>query len=67
MISSDREVYTRAGSFKTDKDGYIMDSNGSRLQPEFAIPAQTTTITVDSGLVRSDSSGKDGQRPVAGL
>ena len=49
LISNDREVYTRAGSFKTDKDGYILDSNGSRLQPEFAVPSQTTTITVGAG------------------
>jgi flagellar basal-body rod protein FlgG len=61
LINNDREVYTRAGSFKTDKDGYIMDSNGSRLQPEFAVPSQTTTITVGSGgkLVCTDSSGKE--------
>jgi flagellar basal-body rod protein FlgG len=61
LISNNREVYTRAGSFKTDKDGNIMDSNGSRLQPEFAIPSQATTITVDSGgkLVATDSSGKE--------
>jgi flagellar basal-body rod protein FlgG len=61
VISNNREVYTRAGSFKTDKDGNIMDSNGSRLQPEFAIPSQATTITIDSGgkLVATDSSGKE--------
>lgn len=61
VISNNREVYTRAGSFKTDKDGNIMDSNGSRLQPEFALPSQATTITIDSGgkLVATDSSGKE--------
>jgi flagellar basal-body rod protein FlgG len=61
VISNNREVYTRAGAFKTDKDGNIMDSNGSRLQPEFAIPSQATTITIDSGgkLVATDSSGKE--------
>jgi flagellar basal-body rod protein FlgG len=61
VISNNREVYTRAGAFKTDKDGNIMDSNGSRLQPEFALPSQATTITIDSGgkLVATDSSGKE--------
>jgi flagellar basal-body rod protein FlgG len=61
LISNDREVSTRAGSFKTDKDGYLMDSNGSRLQPEFAVPSQTTTITVGAGgkLVCTDAKGQE--------
>jgi len=55
-----REVYTRSGSFKTDKNGYICDANGNQLQPAFAIPANTVTITIDPGgnLVAADSNGK---------
>jgi flagellar basal-body rod protein FlgG len=60
LLSNDREVYTRSGAFKLDKDGYICDAHGNRLQPEFAIPATTVNITIDSGgmLVASGSDGK---------
>jgi flagellar basal-body rod protein FlgG len=56
-----REVYTRSGAFKVDKDGFVCDSNGNRLQPEFAIPAKTVSITLDNGgkLVASGSDGKE--------
>lgn len=61
LINNGREVYTRSGAFKLDKDGYICDSNGNRLQPEFAVPARTATITIDSGgrLVASGSDGRE--------
>ncbi|MGQ9720135.1 MAG: flagellar basal-body rod protein FlgG [Candidatus Jordarchaeum sp.] len=61
LISNGREVFTRNGAFKIDKDGYICDHHGNRLQPEFAIPAQTTTITIDSGgrIVASGGDGKE--------
>ena len=39
VLNNGREVYTRSGAFKLDKDGYIVDSHGNRLQPEFAVPA----------------------------
>lgn len=61
LLSNGREMFTRSGAFKVDKDGYICDSNGNRLQPEFAIPARTATITIDSGgrLVASGSDGRE--------
>ncbi len=61
LISNGREVYTRSGAFKLDKDGYICDSHGNRLQPEFSIPARTETITIDSGgkLVAMGSDGRE--------
>jgi flagellar basal-body rod protein FlgG len=61
VLNSGRESYTRAGGFKVDKDGYICDGNGNRLQPEFAIPARTASITVDPGgrLVASGSDGRE--------
>ena len=60
LTQNGRDVFTRSGAFKQDKDGFICDSNGNRLQPEFAIPAKTVTITLDSGgnLVASGSDGK---------
>ena len=56
-----RDVYTRSGAFKVDRDGFICDSNGNRLQPEFAIPGKTVSITLDNGgkLVASGSDGKE--------
>lgn len=59
ILSNGKEYYTRDGSFKTDRDGYIVTSNGDRLQPEFAIPQGTVDITVDPyGLLSaSDSEG----------
>ena len=61
LLNNSREVFTRSGAFKLDKDGNICDSHGNRLQPEFAIPAKTVSITIDSGgkLVASGSDGKE--------
>src|SRR5512147_2857662 len=37
VISNGEEVYTRAGSFKLDNEGYLVTSQGDRLQPEISI------------------------------
>jgi flagellar basal-body rod protein FlgG len=44
-----RTVYTRAGSFKTDKDGVLCNSEGLKLIPEVTIPAEMVNFTVDGG------------------
>jgi len=49
IISNGEEMYMRSGSFKTDSEGYIVTSQGDRLQPEFAIPSNTVSFTIDSG------------------
>lgn len=49
ILSNGEEMYTRAGSFKLDSEGYLVTSNGDRLQPEVAIPSNTATVTIDSG------------------
>ena len=49
VISNNEEVYTRAGGFKIDSEGYITTAAGERLQPEFAVPTETVLISVDSG------------------
>jgi len=61
LMSNGKEVFTRSGAFKLDKDGYICDSNGNRLQPEFAVPAKTATITIEPGgkIVCAGSDGKE--------
>lgn len=59
VLSNGEDYYTRAGAFKLDKDGYIVTSNGDRLQPEFAVPEGTTVISVDVyGLLTA--TGQDG-------
>ncbi len=49
ILSNGEEVYIRSGAFKIDSEGFICTANGDRLQPEFSIPAETVTFTVDSG------------------
>ena len=58
VISEDTEVYTRDGSFKIDSDGYIVNSRGDRLQPDFSVPVDTANIAVStSGEITCMSSG----------
>lgn len=49
ILSNGEEMYMRSGSFKADSEGYIVTSQGDRLQPEFSIPATTVTFTIDPG------------------
>ena len=39
-------TYTRAGAFKLDKDGRIVNSDGLPLEPGISIPSDTTKVTV---------------------
>jgi len=48
VMSNGIEYYTRAGNLKIDKDGFLTTPNGDRIQPEFSIPPQTVSITVDT-------------------
>ncbi|HED00368.1 MAG TPA: flagellar basal-body rod protein FlgG [Proteobacteria bacterium] len=61
ILSNEEELYTRAGAFKLDRDGYVVTSDGDRLQPEFAVPTGTVTISIDSGgrLVAADAAGTE--------
>jgi flagellar basal-body rod protein FlgG len=49
ILSNGEELYMRAGAFKMDSEGYIVTSEGERLQPEFSIPPETVNFTVDPG------------------
>jgi len=49
ILSAGEELYMRAGAFKMDSEGYIVTSEGDRLQPEFSIPQETVNFTVDPG------------------
>jgi flagellar basal-body rod protein FlgG len=48
VVSNDEEVYTRAGNFKLDSEGYVCTNAGDRIQPEITIPSNTISISVDS-------------------
>jgi flagellar basal-body rod protein FlgG len=48
VMSNGIEYYTRAGNFQVDKDGFITTPNGDRLQPEFTVPPQAMSFSVDT-------------------
>ena len=47
VLSNGEEVYTRDGSFKLSRQGYMETVNGDRLQPEVSIPMNTVSIIID--------------------
>jgi flagellar basal-body rod protein FlgG len=49
VLRGSDEVYTRSGTFKLDKDGFVVDPMGNRLQPEISIPDEATQVTIDPG------------------
>jgi len=55
------DVYTRAGNFKLDNNGRIVNANGYPLQPEFTVPdtAVTVTITEKGRISALDSNGHE--------
>jgi flagellar basal-body rod protein FlgG len=61
VLSNGEEVYIRSGSFKVDSEGYVCTPDGDRLQPEFAIPADAISFTVDAGgnMVAMDAGGNE--------
>jgi flagellar basal-body rod protein FlgG len=65
ILSNGEEAYTRSGSFKLDSEGYLVTSNGDRLQPEIQIPSNTATLTIDSGGMLV-GIGSDGTTQTAG-
>jgi flagellar basal-body rod protein FlgG len=60
VLRGSDEAYTRSGTFKLDKDGFVVDPMGNRLQPEVSIPNDATLVTIDPGgqLSAVDQSGK---------
>ena len=53
------DVYTRDGSFHLDQDRYLVDAQGNRLQPDFQLPPEATSIQVDRNghLTARDAGG----------
>ncbi|MBU0973107.1 MAG: flagellar basal-body rod protein FlgG [Proteobacteria bacterium] len=48
VAHGDEDMYTRAGDFTLDSDGFITTPGGDRLQPEISIPIEATTITLQA-------------------
>ncbi|MBF0225742.1 MAG: flagellar basal-body rod protein FlgG [Desulfobacterales bacterium] len=48
VLSGTEELYTRAGNFTLDSEGYITTPAGERLQPEIAVPDGTSLVTLQS-------------------
>ncbi|NPB08780.1 MAG: flagellar basal-body rod protein FlgG [Thermodesulfobacteria bacterium] len=59
VLVNGEELYTRAGHFKVDRDGYVVTPNGARLQPEFTVPNGTVRIEVtqDGLMTALDANG----------
>jgi len=52
-----KTAYTRNGTFKLDKDGNIVTSDGYLIQPAISIPTGTTAIYVSADGIVSVTSG----------
>ncbi len=48
VLHGDEELYTRAGNFNVDSEGYVSTSAGDRLQPEISLPSDTVILTVQA-------------------
>jgi flagellar basal-body rod protein FlgG len=60
VLSGDEELYTRAGNFALDSEGYICTPGGERLQPEISLPEETTSVTLQSDGTLTAFGGTDG-------
>ena len=60
VLRGSQEVYTRAGNFKTDQNGNVVDASGYLLQPQITIPQTAVTIHIDptGAFTATDSTGK---------
>ena len=48
VLQNGEDYYTRAGTFTLDADGFIVTQNGARLQPEFSVPQEAVSISIDA-------------------
>ncbi len=54
-------AYTRAGAFKLDQDGTVVNANGYPLEPEFTVPPETKNVVVtENGHIAAlDKNGQE--------
>lgn len=60
VLSGDEELYTRAGNFALDSEGFLSTPGGDRLQPEISLPEETTSISLQSDGTLTAYGGSDG-------
>jgi flagellar basal-body rod protein FlgG len=60
VLRGTQQVYTRAGSFKTDQNGNLVDASGYALQPQITIPKTAVAMSVDpsGAFTATDATGK---------
>ncbi|MCD4677893.1 MAG: flagellar basal-body rod protein FlgG [Desulfobacula sp.] len=48
----DEDLYTRAGNFSLDSEGFLTTPSGDRLQPEISLPVEAITVSLqDNGTL----------------
>ncbi len=53
----DEDLYTRAGNFTLDSEGFLTTPSGDRLQPEISLPIETVTVTLqDNGTLTANGA-----------
>jgi len=53
----DEDLYTRAGNFTLDSEGFLTTPSGDRLQPEISLPAEAVTVTLqDNGTLTANGA-----------
>lgn len=58
VTHGDEDLYTRAGNFTMDSEGFLTTPAGDRLQPEISLPTDTITVTVqDDGTLTAHGAG----------
>jgi flagellar basal-body rod protein FlgG len=61
-------AYTRAGAFHLDSTGNIVTANGTPLQPNITIPANSTSVTIGSdGTVSVTQAGQTAAQQVGSI
>lgn len=59
VLHGDEELYTRAGNFTLDSEGFLTTPSGDRLQPEIALPVETVTVTLqDNGTLTAHGANE---------
>ncbi len=60
VLHGDEDVYTRAGDFTLDSEGFITTPSGDRLQPEIALPVETVVINLqDNGTLTAHGADEE--------
>lgn len=60
VLHGDEDLYTRAGDFTLDSEGFITTPSGDRLQPEIALPVETVIVNLqDNGTLTAHGADEE--------